>query len=212
MACTGARGLRVILRVVNGRIPPGGLASVGDAYRRTYAPAAETTDGLARYVVAARELREGHHVAAMTVWASVEAALAAYGGNLTALRTLDGADHGVRWSRVDYYEVHEIPGAADADAAPTLLRLTAGRVARGLDAEIQQELRRRVPELPPQATAAWVGRRVIGSDVEIAFASTWTEEPADVPLDAPLWPAVSDRYEVFRVEVHRILLEGTGRP
>jgi hypothetical protein len=31
-----------------------------------------------------------------------------------------------------------------------------------------------------------------------------------VVLDAPLWPAISDRYDAFRIAVFDILIEGTG--
>jgi len=36
----------LILRVVSGRIPPGQLVSVIEAYRRDYVPTAEVTPGL----------------------------------------------------------------------------------------------------------------------------------------------------------------------
>ena len=101
-------------------------------------------------------------------------------------------------------------GARRGSGEATWLRLTAGTVARGLDVDIQQELRRRLPELPDEAVEAFVGRRVLGADVEIALITTWAAVPDGMPLDQPLWPSISDRYDTFRIEVHRILLEGVG--
>jgi hypothetical protein len=200
----------VILRVVNGRVPAGQLEAVVDAYRRAYVPIARKTPGLDRYVVAARPASDGgHELAAMTIWSTVEAALAAYEGNLAAVRTLDARSHGETLSKVDYYEVDE-GGARREIGEPTRLRLTAGTVARGLDADIQQELRRHLPELPVEAIEAYVGRRVLGAEVEIAFVSTWSAAPLDVALEAPLWPAIADRYDSFRVTVHDILVQGAG--
>ncbi|HXU86447.1 MAG TPA: hypothetical protein VN773_11650 [Verrucomicrobiae bacterium] len=200
----------MILRVVSGRIPPGQLVSVIEAYRRDYVPTAEVTPGLDRFLVAARPGQDGdHELAAMTTWTSVEAALAAYGGDLTAVRTLDGRSHGETLTAVDYYEIDE-GGARREPGAATLLRLTAGTVARGLDADIQQELRRNLVALPIEAVEAYVGRRVLGDAVEIAFVTTWSAAPEGTALDAPLWPSISSRYTTFRVAVHDIHLHGTG--
>ena len=200
----------MILRVVSGRVPAGHLDDVGDAYGRAYVPIARKTVGLDRYVVAARPASDGgHELAAMTIWSTVEAALAAYGGDLAAVRTLDARSHGETLSQVDYYEVDD-EGARREIGVPTRLRLAAGTVARGLDADIQQELRRHVPGLPVEAIEAYVGRRVLGAAVEIALVTTWSAAPAGVALEAPLWPAIVDRYEVFRVEVHDILVQGAG--
>ncbi|HET7473222.1 MAG TPA: hypothetical protein VFJ71_08870 [Candidatus Limnocylindrales bacterium] len=200
----------MILRVVSGRIRPGQLHAVTESFRAAYSPVAARTPGLNRFVVATRPDDDGgHHLAAMTIWDSVELALAAYGGDLTRPRTLDGRDHGAALDRVDYYEL----GAGRTrivDVEPAFLRLTAGTVARGLDADIQQELRLRLPDLPDEAVEAYVGRRVLEGSVEIAFASTWTSVPEGIRLDAPIWPAISDRYERFRMEVHEIALAGVG--
>jgi hypothetical protein len=202
----------VILRVINGQVRSGELDSVAASYRRTYVPVAEKLDGLARFVIAVRDGADGvQHLAAMTLWTTVDAALAAYGGDLAAIRTVDAAEHGEVLVRVDYYEVEDTAGPGPAEEPVTLLRLTAGRVARGLDAEIQQELRRNLPSLPAEARESWVGRRVLDSDVEIAFVSTWTSGPGDGSLEEPMWPSISARYDSFRVEVLRILIEGSGR-
>ena len=91
-----------------------------------------------------------------------------------------------------------------------MIRLTAGSVARGHDADIQQELRRRLPDLPPEAVEAYVGRRVLGANVEIALVTSWSTAPAGVALDEPLWPSISDRYDTFRIGVYDILIEGAG--
>jgi hypothetical protein len=200
----------MILRVVSGRVPEGQLDAVVDAYRRDYVPIARRTADLDRFVVAGRPTSDGsHELAAMTIWSTVEAALAAYTGDLTAIRTLDGRSHGETLSRVDYYEIDE-GGARRQTGGSTRLRLTAGSVARGLDADIQQELRHRLPDLPPEAIEAYVGRRVLGADVEIAFVSTWSAAPAGMALDEPLWPSISDRYDAFRIAVFDILIAGAG--
>jgi hypothetical protein len=199
----------VILRVVSGRIRPGELEAVTQSFRRDYVPVAATTTGLRRYVVAARIANDGPRVAAMSIWDDVEAAVTAYGGDLTTPRTLDGRDHGATFDRVDYYELEAGRTLADA-RTPTRLRLTAGTIARGLDADIQQELRARLPKLPDEALEAYVGRRVLGGAVDIAFISTWAIDPPGVALDEPIWPEIADRYATFRLEVHDIVLDGVG--
>jgi hypothetical protein len=200
----------MILRVVSGRVPEGQLDAVVEAYRRDYVPIARQTEGLDRFVVAGRPTSDGvHELAAMTTWTTVEAALAAYAGDLTVVRTLDDRNHGETLTGVDHYEIDE-GGARHRTGDATTLRLTAGSVARGHDADIQQELRRRLPELPPEAIEAYVGRRVLGADVEIALVTSWSAAPPGVALDEPLWPSISNRYDTFRIGVYDILIAGTG--
>lgn len=198
----------MILRVVNGHAPAGTLGAVTDSLRRSYVPMARQQPGLDRFLIAARPAGENHELALMTVWADVEAAIAAYGGDLAAVRTLDGARHGAVLTDVDYYEV-DAAAARRAAGAPLFLRLTAGSVGSGLDADIQRELRSRLAGLGPEVVDAYVGRRVRGSSVEIAFVSTWASESAERPLDQPLWPDISERYETFGVRVFDVLLEGS---
>ena len=200
----------MILRVVSGTIPAGRLEDVVDAYQQTYVPIARKAAGLDLFVVASRPSKQvDNELAAMTIWRTLDAALEAYAGNLTAVRTLDDRSHGETLSRVDFFEIDE-GGARRLTGSATRLRLTAGKVARGLDADIQQELRRRLPELPAEVIGAWVGRRVLGADVEIALVTTWSTTPAGVALDAPIWPSISDRYDAFRVSVYDIFAEGSG--
>jgi hypothetical protein len=200
----------LILRVIRGRIAAGRLDDVVATYRRAYAPVADRAAGLERYAIGVSSRADGgHDLAALTLWSTVDAALAAYGGILTAVRTLDGRPHGETLEAVDYYEVDEaearrLPGRARC------LRLTAGVVTRGLDAEIQKQLRAELPALAPEALEAYIGRRVLDADVEIAFMSLWSEVPAGTNLAEPLWPSISGRYDRFRIAVHEIVLEGTG--
>lgn len=200
----------MILRVVNGRVPPGQIDAVAEAYRRDYVPIAEKTTGLERFIVGARLTPDGDHAfAAMTIWTDVEVALTAYGGDLGAVRTLDARSHGERLSRVDYYEVDD-DAARLSPGTPVHLRLTAGTVARGLDADIQHDLRLRLPELPAEAIAAFVGRRVLGTNVEISLVTVWSGVPDGTSLEAPIWPAIASRYDAFAIQVLDVVLAGAG--
>ena len=198
----------MILRVVNGRVPEGQLAAVRAALERDYVPAARRQSGLDRFLIATRPDDSGHEIALMTVWTDVESALAAYGGNLAAVRTLDGVGHGELLESVDYYEV----GPEDVRRGaglPRHLRLTAGTVGHGLDADIQRDLRSRLDELEAELVDAYLGRRVQGSSVEIAFVSTWSGPPTGRALDEPIWPDISAQYESFALRLFDVLLEGS---
>jgi hypothetical protein len=200
----------VILRVVHGRVPAGELEAVRAALEAHYVPVARRCSGLDRYLVASRDAAdgEGHEIAMMTVWTDVQSALAAYGGDLAAVRTLDGSNHGEILDHVDYYEV-EISQVRRTNGVPRRLRLTAGRVRNGLDADIQRELRDRLADLDSEVVHAYVGRRVLGASVEIAFVSTWSATPPARRLEAPIWPDISAQYDTFTVGVFDVLLEGT---
>jgi len=198
----------VILRIVSGRVRQGRLEAVTDAYRTSYHSVAMATAGLERFLVATRPVGDEHELASMTLWRTVEAALSAYAGNLSAIRTLDDRGHGEELTHVDYYEVEDAVIRRDG-VDTTFLRLTAGTVARGLDADIQQQLRRRLAGLPPELAEAYVGRRVLGDVVEISFVSTWSGARDRESLDAPIWPDISTRYEAFRVAVFDVISSGS---
>jgi hypothetical protein len=198
----------LILRVVSGRIPAGRLDAVRASLERAYVPAAEAKPGLERFIVATRSAADEHEIAMMTVWADVDSALQAYGGDLTAASTLDGIGHGETLDHVEYYEV-DISEVRRRAGIPRLLRLTAGSVGQGLDADIQRMLRERLGTIEHEAVEAYVGRRVTGNIVEIAFVSTWTEAPPNRALDQPIWPDISASYDRFVVGVYDVLLHGT---
>jgi hypothetical protein len=200
----------LLLRVVTGRIPPDQLAAVTASVRDRYAAAASGLDGLERYLVGTwhhHAPEDGHGIAFMTVWTGVDAASDALGGNLTTLRVLDGVDHGEILERVDHYEV-EIVEARRHPGVPRYLRLTAGTVSRGLDADIQRELRSRLGGLGPEVVEAYIGRRVRGASVEIAFVSTWTDEVSVDRLEQPVFPDISAQYDTFWIRLFDVILEG----
>jgi hypothetical protein len=201
----------LLLRVVSGRVPRDRLSSVKESLERGYVPVAHAVDGLERYLIGTRpsdaaddELR----IAFMTVWRDLESATVAVAGELTALRVLDGKEHGETLDHVDYYEV-DIVEARRNPGRPRYLRLTAGTVGRGLDADIQRDLRSRLGELHPEIVDAYIGRRVTGASVEIAFVSAWTENAVPSRLLAPVWPDISSQYDVFWIQVFDVLLEGS---
>ena len=198
----------MILRIVSGRVRQGRLQSVIEAYRTSYHPVAMATAGLDRFLVATRPVGDEHELASMTLWQTVEAALSAYAGNLSAIRTLDDRGHGEELTHVDYYEVEDAVIRHEG-VDTTFLRLTAGSVARGLDADIQQQLRGRLEGLPPELAEAYVGRRVLGDVVEISFVSSWSGARDRDSLDAPIWPDISTRYHAFRVAVFDIVSSGS---
>ncbi len=198
---------RVILRIVDGRVPAGQLSAVRAVLTRDYVPAAKRFHGLDRYLIATRPAGDGHEIAMMTVWHELDDALTAFDGDLEKVRTIDGVGHGEVLESVDHYEV-DLSEVKLSSGTPRFLRLTAGVVGQGLDSDIQGALRARLGDLPDEVVDAYVGRRVMGSTVEIAFVSTWSSEPAAFDLDAPIWPDISAHYETFTLRLFDVLLDG----
>jgi hypothetical protein len=201
----------LLLRVVSGRVLSDRLASVKESLERTYVPVAHGLDGLERYLIGTSPSDDpeiGHRIAFMTLWRDLEAATVALAGQLSAPRVLDNLDHGEVLDHVDYYEV-DIMAARRNPGASRYLRLTAGSVSRGLDADIQRELRARLNDLGHEAIDAYVGRRVTGQSVEITFVSTWTDAADADELRQPVWPDISSQYDIFWVELYDVLLEGS---
>ena len=110
------------------------------------------------------------------------------------------------WAASPIFEVDEST-LRRSDAAAHILRLSVGRVARGMDVDIQRELRERMHLLEPEMTEGYVGRRILGNDVEIAFISAWEREPDGRSLDAPMWPDISASYDAFEVATFRPLVQ-----
>jgi hypothetical protein len=207
-ACTEGRN-RLILRIVRGDVASGGVQPLVDVSVRSYASAARITPGLVRYHVGVGPAPAESRVVVVTFWTSVDAALAAYDGDLEQPRTLDGLQETVILREVAYWEVDETL-LRRSDRPPSLLRLTFGRVSEGADAAIQEELRQRMHQLEPEMTEAYIGRRLLGTEVEIAFVSAWSDVPEGRDLAMPVWPDISGRYTGFGLELYRPVLSGSA--
>ncbi len=201
----------MILRIVRGDVAPGGLQPLVDGFVRGYAPIARSTPGLIRFHVGVGPQPAESEVVVVTFWSSVDAALDAYDGDLAQPRTLDGLAAHAELRDVAYWEVDETL-LRRSDRAPTLLRLTFGCVSEGADAAIQEELRRRLHLLEGAMTEAYIGRRLVGTEVEIAFVSAWSDVPEAHDLGSPVWPDISARYTSFDLGLYRPILSGTPSP
>lgn len=85
---------------------------------------------------------------------------------------------------------------------PVAFRLAIGRFSRPrADLEMQDALRERVPLLGEDLTESAVGRRIVGSAVEVVFFTAWTRESGERPLEQALWPDIVLRYDQFGVRV-----------
>ena len=89
-----------------------------------------------------------------------------------------------------------------ADVPPAVARIAVGAIELGGDVEVQQELRRRIPELGAEVVEAAVGRRIRDRMVEVAFVTLWSGRPAGLPLEEPVFPDVAERYSSYSIEVY----------
>jgi hypothetical protein len=112
--------------------------------------------------------------------------------------------------QVDHYEIDELR-VFEEESTPSLLRIAAGWIELGADAEIQQELRRRLGELGDDALEAYVGRRIQGRNVEVVLVTAWRAQPAGQELEQPLFPDIAGRYGALLVELYEAIpLRGPG--
>jgi len=199
----------LILRIVRGDVAPASLKPLVDGFVHGYEPIARVTPGLIRYHVGIGPSPDESEVVVVTFWTSVDAALAAYDGDLARPKTLDGLSPHIDLRDVAYWEVDESLFRR-SDRAPSLLRLTFGTVAEGADAAIQEELRGRLHLLEGSMTEAYIGRRLLGTEVEIAFVSAWSDAPQGRDLAGPVWPDISARYTVFELGLYRPILSGSA--
>ena len=177
-----------------------------------YDAAARVTPGLQRYHAATRPTPDGgHELVALTCWEGVDDALRAYDGDLDAARSLAGLDSHADLRDVAYFELDEARERR-SDASPKYLRITIGRVARGVDADIQGELRLRMGELGPWSRRRGSHGASSAPRSRSRSSAPWDCEDPSLPLDGPLWPDISARYDAFEVSVYQPLSSGpTGR-
>jgi hypothetical protein len=193
----------MILRIVRGRIDVQRLEELTATVEEGLRGRASATPGLVRVHLGVRPFAGDElEVVLVTCWETVDAAIAADGSARDGGDVFGGAMAGAGLVDVAYFEVDESM-LRRSEAAADIVRLSIGRVARGLDVDIQRELRGRMHLLEPEMTEGYVGRRILGDAVEIAFISAWEREPAGRSLDAPLWPDISVTYDAFEVTTYR---------
>jgi hypothetical protein len=200
----------VILRIVRDRVRADRLDRLVATFDETFRMAARSAPGMVRFHVGVRATTpDEREVVVVTFWSTAELALEARGHGLGDVPGLDCARDPDALRDVAYFEVDESTlRGSDADAR--VLRLTVGRVARGIDAEIQGDLRARMHALEDEMTEAYVGRRILGDDVEIAFISAWQRVPIGRSLDASFWPDISGRYDTFEVATYEPIASGAA--
>jgi hypothetical protein len=195
----------LILRVVRGRILPRQHEAVRAALPASF-PQVRQMAGLLQAHLALRSSAEGNEFAVISTWATPDATMAAFGPEANRVLALPGVSEHLDFQTVEHFEVDESV-VVHADVTPSLIRLAIGAIALGEDVEVQQELRRRIPELGREVVAAIVGRRIRDRMVEVAFVTMWSERPADRPLEAPVVPDVAERYSTYSIEVYDEVFE-----
>lgn len=191
----------MILRLVRARVLPGRFDALRHGLEEGFRPWVRGSEGLIRAHVGHRTVEGASEVLFITAWDSAEAVLAVIGGDIGRMATVEGVSDHVEPRSVDLYEVDEST-VRMVDATPAVFRTSAGWIELGPDVEIQQELRSRMHDLPVELLEAYVGRRIRGQSVEVAFVSVWADEPAGQRLDDSIWPDISTRYDAFQVETY----------
>jgi hypothetical protein len=127
--------------------------------------------------------------------------MAAFGPEANRVATLPGVSEHLDFRTVEHFEVDESV-VVHADVQPAVARVAIGAIELGDDVEVQQELRRRLPDLGTEVVEGVVGRRIIGRMVEVAFVTLWSRRPADRSLEQPVFPDVAERYRTHSIEVY----------
>jgi quinol monooxygenase YgiN len=192
----------MILRLVRARVLPGQGTALREALHDALPARIRATEGLLRAHVGLRDIGAEQEVLFITIWSSAEAVVSAVGGDVARMAAIEGISEHIEMRSVDLFEVDESSVRTSA-AQPIVLRTSAGWIELGPDVEIQQELRRRMRELGDELLEAYVGRRMRGRSVEVTFVTVWAAAPDERPLDEPIWPDISARYQSFSVETYQ---------
>jgi hypothetical protein len=190
----------VILRVIRGRADQEQLEALRGALESRLGPSAGELAGPTRFHLAARPADATFDVVIVTFWSSAEAAA---GGDAREISPRSVASKaGLQGMDAAHFEVDETI-LRRSDEEPVAIRVFVGRFSKpGADIEMLDLLRRRAPLLGDEMTEAYVGRRIVGRAVEVAFISAWRELPADRRLEDPFWPDIVLRYDQFEIAVY----------
>jgi hypothetical protein len=190
----------LILRLVRGRILPGqhqalraGLAASFSEFR--------AMRGVIQAHFAVRSSAEGNEFAVISTWETPDATMAAFGPQLNRVLAIPGISEHLDFRTIEHFEVDESV-VVHADVLPAVARIAIGAIELGDDVEIQQELRRRIPELGNDVVEAAVGRRISDRMVEVALVTLWSGRPVGRSLEQPVFPDVAERYRTYSIEVY----------
>jgi hypothetical protein len=197
----------VILRVMHGIAAADQLEELATALCLVLPDGPSPEPGLARLHLASgavTSLGAGvqRPVVVLAFWESAEAAAVA---DRRGSSPLTIARRHLRDLVLEHFEIDESV-RRDAHEPPRLIRIATGRFAKpGSDKEMLDVLRERVPGIGEPMADAYVGRRMIGREVQVTFVSTWREAPPDRDLAAALWADIALRYEAFEVGLFEII-------
>ena len=186
-----------MLRVVWGRVEERRLPALADAFGAA-TQGRPTPDGLIAWHLGMRAVGNHHEVAGVTVWESVENALAAFADDVASNRTLAELDRVATFSGAAVYEI-EGASVRAASHETVALRVATGILPSGHETEILSEMRRRLTSIGSDAVEAYVGRRMVGRGVEAVFVSLWEGAPDLRRLDDPIWPDLAELKADFAV-------------
>ena len=190
----------MILRMVRGRILPGRHEALRAGLVASFSQVRELP-GLLQAYMALRSSPDGNEFAVVSTWTTPAATMAAFGPEVNRVATVPGVSEHLDFRTVEHFEVDESV-VVHADVPPAVARIAVGAIELGGDVEVQQELRRRIPELGAEVVEAAVGRRIRDRMVEVAFVTLWSGRPAGLPLEEPVFPDVAERYSSYSIEVY----------
>jgi hypothetical protein len=126
-------------------------------------------------------------------------------------KTLGMIGRVAEFSGADHYELDESQLRQSPPYVSTL-RLSTGQVEGGREAVVHEELRRRLPMIGEEMAEAYIGRRLVGTAVEVAFFSVWSRAPVGRSLAEPMWPDISSSYDRFWVRTYTPIPAGLAIP
>jgi hypothetical protein len=190
----------LILRMVRGRVLPGRLEALRAGLRASFSEVRDIP-GLVQAHMALRSVAEGNDFAVISTWTTPDATMAAFGPDMNQVAALPGVSEHLEFRAVDHFEVDESV-LIHVELPSVIARIAVGSIELGSDVEIQQEIRRRLPDLGGEVAEALVGRRIRDQMVEVAFVTLWSRLPADRSLEEPVFPEVAERYRSYWIEVY----------
>ena len=186
--------------MVRGRILPGRHEALRAGLAASFTPV-RTMPGLVQAYMAVRSSAEGNQFAVISTWETPDATMAAFGPEVNRVAALPGVSEHLDFRTVEHFEIDESV-VVHADVPPAVARIAIGAIELGGDVEVQQELRRRIPELGTEVVEAAVGRRIRDRVVEVAFVTLWSRLPGGRSLEVPVFPDVAERYRTYSIEVY----------